>query len=368
MSGWIDMAAEGVCSRWPQWEQEAGELSQVEQDPKPGEAHLIECVRNYLGWIYANNSRLSAEQECGATNPARMEEVGAPSPATHPATDNPSREAKAGVVKMQEPPPSCVPSDPQAQLALSAMNKIREMKQDGKPTVTLFECEVSALLAQHTEAMTEAISYTETVDALLDGIIPTRKDPNDPNDPTSQQIWLKERVQLLIDQNESTADKLSDCWILLDEIAHNAPKMTSVRAECEKLLRKHQCPGWKRGSAEDAKKVAEAKDGKLVNISTIPGKPEGREGVWLITKETAVALIEALPGNEVHNFIGQGPFIGATWEKHEAVAFFDEHPEVRIAMVFEPNVHMRHHLVALNEERRWSFDVGAISEDRMTER
>jgi hypothetical protein len=44
---------------------------------------------------------------------------------------------------------------------------------------------------------------------------------------------------------EATADKLSDCWLLLDEIARNAPKMTIARAACEALLRKQQAPGWK---------------------------------------------------------------------------------------------------------------------------
>lgn len=91
----------------------------------------------------------------------------------------------------------------------------------------------------------EAVEYTEAVDAMLDGIIPTRKDSKD---PTSQQLWLKERVQMLIDQNEATADKLSDCWLFLDAIARspnlgdqNNPMVEHAR----ELLKKQQCPGWK---------------------------------------------------------------------------------------------------------------------------
>ncbi len=92
-----------------------------------------------------------------------------------------------------------------------------------------------------TIALAEAIEYTESVDALLDGIIPTRKDPKD---PTSEQIWLKERVQLLIDQNESTADKLSECWIFLDRIA----SMNREHPLCKRVgefLTKQGTPGWK---------------------------------------------------------------------------------------------------------------------------
>lgn len=38
----------------------------------------------------------------------------------------------------------------------------------------------------------ENVEYTETVDAMLDGVVPTQKD--------GKPLWLKERVQLLIDE------------------------------------------------------------------------------------------------------------------------------------------------------------------------
>lgn len=43
---------------------------------------------------------------------------------------------------------------------------------------------------------------------------------------------------------EMTADKLSDCWLFLDRLAHGGSyAITEVTA----LLRKQECPGWKAG-------------------------------------------------------------------------------------------------------------------------
>jgi hypothetical protein len=96
------------------------------------------------------------------------------------------------------------------------------------------------------EKLMDAISYTEGVDALLDGTIPARKNPKD---PTSEPIWLKERVEMLLDQLESTADKLSDCWMFLDRLARlqDGSSLDIVRKSAERLLRRQQCPGWKDG-------------------------------------------------------------------------------------------------------------------------
>lgn len=102
------------------------------------------------------------------------------------------------------------------------------------------------------ERLNEAISYTETVDALLDGIIPARKDAKD---PTSEHIYLKERVQMLIDQNEKAADMLSDCWMLLDRIARDDADF-STRREAVAMLRRHQCPGWKAKDMTDVEYAA----------------------------------------------------------------------------------------------------------------
>lgn len=97
----------------------------------------------------------------------------------------------------------------------------------------------------------------------------------------------------------------------------------------------------------------------------IHGTPEGRPGIWLITPETAVAVIDFAPGDTVHNFIGhEAIMLGADWEKEHARQFFLKR-EHRIALIFPPNVVMHHHLVALNDEKRWSFDVGPLSESQM---
>lgn len=54
---WIEQAANGITSRWEQWEGEAGQISQVEQNIDAGARHLHECLVNYLRWMQANHSR-----------------------------------------------------------------------------------------------------------------------------------------------------------------------------------------------------------------------------------------------------------------------------------------------------------------------
>jgi hypothetical protein len=93
---------------------------------------------------------------------------------------------------------------------------------------------------------------------------------------------------------------------------------------------------------------------------TIPGTPEGRPGVWLVTAETAAALVDAAPGDRVHCFLGP---IGADWDK-PAVEAFLRRPDARVALVFPPNFTMRHQLVVLTDHRR-AFHVGEIDEARM---
>ena len=97
----------------------------------------------------------------------------------------------------------------------------------------------------------------------------------------------------------------------------------------------------------------------------IVGTPEGREGVWLITNNTAQRIVDAVPGDTVHNFIGNGsPYLGADWSKEDVLAFFDRR-DLKVALVFPPAFTMKHQLVAIDDERRWMFDVGEIPESDM---
>lgn len=98
----------------------------------------------------------------------------------------------------------------------------------------------------------------------------------------------------------------------------------------------------------------------------IHGTPEGRPGIWLIDPAQACALIDALP-DDVHNFIGGDNFmVGADWTQDQAREFFQK-DNTQLALVFPPNHTMQHQLVAINDENRWSFDVGVIDESRMVE-
>lgn len=96
-------------------------------------------------------------------------------------------------------------------------------------------------IARLRDAMTEAISYTETVDSLLDGLIPSRVNPKD---PTSAPIYLKERLQMLIREHDRVSELVADCWIFLDALARTF-KGNPVGIRAERILRAQKAPGWK---------------------------------------------------------------------------------------------------------------------------
>lgn len=50
----------------------------------------------------------------------------------------------------------------------------------------------------------------------------------------------------LRDELEMTADKLTDCWLFLDELARSSSQtIPSEKRRAAELLRKQGCPGWK---------------------------------------------------------------------------------------------------------------------------
>jgi hypothetical protein len=54
---WIDTAADGIRSRWLQWEEEAEQLAQSAQDSRAGEEHLQTCLTEYLRWCRSIHER-----------------------------------------------------------------------------------------------------------------------------------------------------------------------------------------------------------------------------------------------------------------------------------------------------------------------
>lgn len=101
----------------------------------------------------------------------------------------------------------------------------------------------------------------------------------------------------------------------------------------------------------------------MTTLNPIAGTPEGRTGIWLLSPTVARELVNHFPGERIHCFLGM---IGANWAKIEVLEKLAS-PDVKIALVFEPNFTMGHHLVAIDEEHRWSFDIGPVSEGRMCE-
>lgn len=47
---------------------------------------------------------------------------------------------------------------------------------------------------------------------------------------------------------ERLADRLSDCWLLLDAVARGG-KPEAAKIAAANLLREQQCPGWKVGES-----------------------------------------------------------------------------------------------------------------------
>lgn len=99
-------------------------------------------------------------------------------------------------------------------------------------------------------------------------------------------------------------------------------------------------------------------------MEKIKVKPEGREGVYIVEKDEAERFVESLPCDTIHNFIGGHAFmLGADWTKSEVINFLRDAEQV--AIVMEPNITMRHHLVALTADKRYSFDVGVIAVEEL---
>lgn len=66
-----------------------------------------------------------------------------------------------------------------------------------------------------------------------------------PSDET--EIKCACRVRSLEQEIESTANKLSDVWLLLDDIARSQRDSDQTRMMAAAVLMKQQCPGWKEG-------------------------------------------------------------------------------------------------------------------------
>lgn len=89
-------------------------------------------------------------------------------------------------------------------------------------------------------------------------------------------------------------------------------------------------------------------------------KPEGREGVYLITKEEALRVVEEYKGEEIHHqFQGGSMIIGADWDKRDVIEIINK--SERLAILTAPNMTIGHHLVVIANNERNAFDIGKIT-------
>lgn len=92
----------------------------------------------------------------------------------------------------------------------------------------------------------------------------------------------------------------------------------------------------------------------------IPVKKEGREGIYLVEKDEIIDFIVKRVKGRIHCFIGDSPMmIGADWDKTEVKKFIRKEAK-QIAIMTEPNFTMKHQLVCLTDNKRYSFDIGEI--------
>jgi len=93
-------------------------------------------------------------------------------------------------------------------------------------------------------------------------------------------------------------------------------------------------------------------------------KPEGREGIYLITNEEAIKLVKSIKSKHVHHqYQGGTMMIGADWDKKEVLEHLKK--VKKIAIVIEPNLTIGHHLVTVTKTKRNAFDVGEITKKEL---
>lgn len=90
--------------------------------------------------------------------------------------------------------------------------------------------------------------------------------------------------------------------------------------------------------------------------------PEGREGIYLVTKEEAIEFVEGLDQDEIHCHLGHiGVLVGADWPKTDVTKLLND--PGRAAILVGNVMHFDHQLVVLSMNDRYAFDVGQITED-----
>lgn len=99
-------------------------------------------------------------------------------------------------------------------------------------------------------------------------------------------------------------------------------------------------------------------------------KPEGREGIWLLSPLEAEKLVKTQlgKGRYIHHQYANGSpmIVGADWTRSEAYKYFRESGNI-CALLTEPNFSMGHQLVVINKDKgeRSQFDVGSVTVDML---
>lgn len=93
-------------------------------------------------------------------------------------------------------------------------------------------------------------------------------------------------------------------------------------------------------------------------------KPEGRQGVWLVSKKEISSFVKKLPFDKIHNYPGNNShlLIGADHLKEFVLKDIKNADRIAILTGKAKSQNVGHSLAVIINERLEMFDIGEITE------
>lgn len=92
-------------------------------------------------------------------------------------------------------------------------------------------------------------------------------------------------------------------------------------------------------------------------------KPEGREGIWLVSKQEIIDFLLNYEYDTIHNYIAGGPaVIGVDWSKKSIIEKINESEMIAILTGEAFKHNLRHALSVIANNELYMFDIGEIQE------
>ena len=91
--------------------------------------------------------------------------------------------------------------------------------------------------------------------------------------------------------------------------------------------------------------------------------PEGREGIYLVTKEDMIEWLEENGLETIHNYIPGQVMIGCDWGLEEVIKEINKSERLGILTGEALQDNMRHALSVISNNQLKIFDIGEIKEE-----